>query len=164
MKIVMLGGWDRQKASGCQKEAEEAGKLLAEQGHILVSGGGTGVSEFVVSSYKKHKGKQYICYRPAQEYADKVGEELGPKPDKLICTKTDYPERNLIMIREGDAILALNGRLGTFAEIIEAVNDYNKKVSVIDFGDLAAWIRAIPEIHKRVLITKDIKEALKYLE
>jgi uncharacterized protein (TIGR00725 family) len=163
MKVVMLGSWEKHKAAACMKEAEEIGKLLAEQGHILVSGRGTGVSEFVVNSYRKHKGKQYICYRPAKKYADKVGEELGPKPDKLIDTNTDYPERNLIMIRDGDAMLALHGGLGTMAEIIEAVKDYNKKVSVIDFGDLANWIRAIPELHKKVLITKEVKEALKNL-
>jgi uncharacterized protein (TIGR00725 family) len=164
MKIVMMGSWEKHKAVACIKEAEEIGRLLAEQGHILVSGGGTGVSEYVVNSYKKHGGKQFICYRPAQEYADKVGEELGPKPDKLVETNVDYPERNLIMIRSGDALLALHGGLSTLAEIIDAVKDYGKKVSVIDFGDLAAWIRAIPELHKKVLITKDAKDALKHLE
>jgi uncharacterized protein (TIGR00725 family) len=129
MKIVMLGSWEKHKAALCKKEAEEIGKLLAEKGHILVSGGGTGVSELVVNSYRKNKGKQYICYIPSKEQMEKVGEELGPKPDKLIETNVDYPERNIIMVRECDALIALHGGLGTLTEIIHAIKDYNKKVS-----------------------------------
>jgi hypothetical protein len=164
MKILMLGSWEKHKAISCQKEAEGIGKLLAENGHILISGGGTGVSEIVVNSYKKNKGKQYICYIPSRKQMEKVGEELGPKPDKLIETNLDYPERNIVMVRECDALIALHGGLGTLTEIIHAVKDYNKKVSVIDFGDLAKWIKAIPELHKKVFLTEDTKKAVEHLK
>lgn len=147
-----------------QKRSRRNRKASCRTGHILVSGAGTGVSELVVNSYKKNKGKQYIAYLTSKSEREKVGEEIGPEPDKVIETNLDYPGRNVKMIKEGDAMLALHGGLGTLAEIIEAVKDYNKKVSVIDFGDLANWIRAIPELHKKVLITKDVKEALKHLE
>lgn len=164
MRILILGSWEKHKAVACIKEAEEIGKLLAEKEHILISGGGTGVSEIVVNSYKKNKGKEYVCYIPSKKQMEKVGEELGPKPDKLIETNLDYPERNVVMVRECDAVIALHGGLGTLTEIIHAVKDYNKKVSVIDFGDLAAWIKAIPELHKEVFLTSDVNKAVEHLK
>ena len=160
----MLGSWQKEKASACKKEAEEIGKLLAQEGHILISGGGTGISELVVNSYKKNKGKRYICYIPSKSQMEKVGEELGPKPDKLIETNLDYPERNVVMVRECDAVIALHGGLGTLSEIIAAVKDYNKKVSVVDFGELAQWIKSIPELHQKVFLTSDVKKAMEHLK
>ncbi len=164
MKILMLGSWEKHKAVACQKEAEEIGRLLAEQGHILISGGGTGISELVVNSYRKNKGKEYICYIPSKNQMEKVGEQLGPKSDKLIETNLDYPERNVVMVRECDGVIALHDGLGTLTEIIHAIKDYDKKVSVIDFGDLARWIRAIPELRNKVFLTSDIKKAVEYLK
>jgi predicted Rossmann-fold nucleotide-binding protein len=61
MKILILGSWQRNKAEKYKKEAEEVGKELAIRGHILVSGGGTGTSEFVVNSYKKKQRKEVSC-------------------------------------------------------------------------------------------------------
>jgi len=163
MKICLLGSWHAQKAAECKKEAEEIGKELAERGHILVSGGGIGISKIVVDSYKKNKGKQFIAYFPSEKMMKKVGEEKGPMPDKLIETKVDYPERNLIMMRDCDAIIALHGGLGAIAEIIHATKDYHMKVSVIDKGELAEWVRAIKPLKEKVFITNDIKKAIKHL-
>ena len=164
MKVLIIGSWEKHKAALCKKEAEEIGKLLAQEGDTLISGGGTGISELVVNAYRKNKGKQYICYIPSKKQMEKVGEEIGPKPDKLIETNLDYPERDVVLVRECDAVIALYGGLGTLTEIIHAIKDYNKKVSVIDFGELAQWIRAILELDKKVFITKDVKEAINHLK
>jgi hypothetical protein len=160
----MLGSWEAHKAIECKKEAEEIGILLAERGHVLISGGGTGISKLVVEAYKKNKGKKYIAYFPSMKIMKKVGEEKGPKPDKVIETNVDYPERNLIMIRDCDAIIALHGGLGTIAEMIHATKDYGKKIALIDTKELAEWAKAIPPLKEKVFITKDIKKAIEYLE
>jgi hypothetical protein len=164
MKICILGSWQAHKAVEFKKEAEEIGKLLAERGHTLVSGGGTGMSKLVVDSYRKHNGKRFIAYFPSEKVRKKVGKEKGPKPDKAIETNVDYPERNIIMMRESDVLIGLHGGLGTIAEMIHAVKDYHKKVSVIDKGEMAGWIKAITPLREKVFITKDIKEAIDYLE
>jgi hypothetical protein len=164
MKICMFGSWEAHKAIECKKEAEEIGKMLAERGHVLVSGGGTGISKFVVEAYRKNKGKKFIAYFPSAKIMKKVGEERGPKPDKEVKTNVDYPERNLIMIRNCDAIISLHGGLGTLSEMIAAIKDYHKKVSVIDKGEFVDWIRAIQPLKEKVFITNDIKKAIEYLE
>jgi len=164
MNILVIGSWHTHKAMTCKTEAEQIGKALAERGHILVSGGGTGISELVVNSYRAHKGKKYIAYFPSKEEMAKVGEEKGPKPDEEIDTKSDYPTRNVIIVKNCDAMIALHGGLGTISEIVHAVKDYGKKVVVIDKGDLAKWVKSISELHEKVLLTADINKAMEYLE
>ena len=164
MKIGMFGSWQKEKAIECEKEAKEIGKILAERGHILVSGGGEGISKFVVESYRKNKGKKFIAYFPSKTIMKKVGENPGPKPDEAIDTNVDYPERNLIMIRNCDAILALHGGLGTLSEMIAAIKDYGKKVSIIDKGEFVTWVRFIKPLKEKVFITLDIKKAIEHLE
>ena len=164
MKILVVGTWQKHKAAPFRKEAEELGRLLAAGGHALISGGGTGISEMVVDSYKSNNGKKYIAYLPALKYMREVGEKIGPKPDKIVKTNLDYPMRDALIVKNCDGIVALQGGLGSLTEIIHAVKDYNKKVSVISKGDLAKWVKAIPELKNKVLLTADIKKALKNLE
>jgi uncharacterized protein (TIGR00725 family) len=164
MKILVIGTWHEEKAIIAKKEAEEIGKILAERGHTLITGAGTGISSLVVSSYKKHKGKKYLAYLPSKKEIERVGEELGPTPDEAIQTELDYPERNLLMLKNCNGIIALHGGLGTFTEIINGFMDYKKKVSVIEKGEISNWIKLIPEIKKKVFITKSCKKAIEYLE
>jgi len=164
MKILLVGTWREKKAKKIQKEAKEVGQLLAERKHILISGGGTGVSKIVVESYKSNKGKKYIAYFPSEKEMKKVGEKRGPAPDQAIKTSFDYPERNVKMVKFCYGLIALRGGLGALTEIIHAVKDYNKKVAVIDKGELALWIKMIPELKRKVYITDNILKAIIYLE
>lgn len=164
MKILVVGTWRKHKAAPFKKEAEELGRLLAAGGHTLVSGGGTGISEMVVNSYKSNNGKKYIAYLPALKYMKRVGEKIGPKPDKIVKTNLDYPMRNALIVKNCDGMIVFHGGLGTLAEITHAVKDYNKKVSVINKGDLTKWVKVIPQLKNNVLFTVDIKKAIKNLE
>lgn len=122
------------------------------------------MSEIVVNSYRENGGKEYICYLPAQADMDKVGEKPGPKPDKLFQSDdVDYPQKDILLIKNSDCAIALNGGLGTLTEIIHGIYDYNKKVAVIDFGPLAEWVKSIKPIQDKVFLTKSVEEAIKYI-
>ncbi len=164
MKILIAGTWDEKMAISAEKEANEIGEILAKNGHTLVSGAGTGISGLAVKSYKENKGKRYIAYLTSKGERLRIGEEIGIDPDEIVHTGLDYPMRNALMLQNCDAVIALHGRLGTLAEIIHIVNDYKKKVVVMDKGNLAKWVKAVPELKEQVFITKDVKEAIKYLE
>ncbi len=164
MKILVVGTWRKYKAAPFRKEAEELGRLLAAGGHVLISGGGEGISEMTVNSYKANNGKKYVAYLPALKYMRRVGEKIGPKPDKIVKTNLDYPMRDALIVKNCDGIIALQGGLGSLTEIIHAAKDYNKKVSVISKSDLAKWVKAIPILKSKVFITADIKKAIKNLE
>lgn len=164
MRILIIGTWQKEKALKFKNEAEQIGKILAERNHVLISEAGTGVSEIVVNSYKKNKGIRYIAYIPSVKEMKKVGEKIGPHPDTTIETGLEYSERNIRLVRESDAVIALNGGLGTMTEIIHAIKDYNKKVSVIDVGELSEWIRKISELKDSVMLTSNVEKAIDYLE
>ena len=163
MKILVSGTWRREKAEQYRTEAEQVGMLLATRGHILVTGAGTGMSELVVRSYKVHGGSKYTAYLPSEKCRAEVGEELGPQPDEIIETNVDYPTRNVMMVRDIDAIIALNGGLGTLTEVIHGANDYNKRAAVIDRGELGQWIKNISDLERRVFLTSDPAAAVRYV-
>ncbi len=94
---------------------------------------------------------------------EKVGEEVGPEPDKIIQTTLDYPTRNVEMVKFCDVMIAMPGGVGTLTEVIHAVNDYNKKVVVFDGGETAEIIKQIPKLREKVFLTDNIKEAFDYL-
>ena len=164
MKILIIGSWHKEKALKYKKEAEQVGEIIAKRNHTLISGAGTGISEIVVNSYKKNKGIKYIAHIPSIKEMKRVDEKIGPKPDKIIKTNLDYPMRDIVLVKESDAIIAIDGGLGTLTEIIHAIKDYNKKVSVIDFGELPKWIKKISELKDSVMITSNIEKAINYLE
>lgn len=164
MKILVVGTWQKHRAAPFKKEAEEIGRLLAIGGYTLITGGGAGISEIVVNSYRSNKGKKYIAYLPSFKCMRKKGDKIGPKPDKIVKTDLDYPFRNSLMVKNCDAVIAIQGGIGSLAEIIHAVKDYHKKVSVINKCDLAKWVKLIPELKTKVLVTSNIKKALENLE
>lgn len=163
MKILIIGTWNKDKALTCKEEAHEIGKVLAERNLTLMSGAGTGTSGLVVESYKKHKGKRYVAFIPSVEKMELVGEEIGAEPDEIIHLDSNYPIRNATMVLNCDGVIALNGGLGTLSEIIHAVKDFKKKVVVIDKELISDYVKAIPELKKEVLLTKDINKAVDYL-
>ncbi|MCK4521646.1 MAG: LOG family protein [Nanoarchaeota archaeon] len=165
MKTITISGTSREKeAKSCKRLARELGKLIAERGYILISGGGTGLSKLVVESYHKHGGKKYIAYLPSIKAMRIVGEKIGPKPDKIIRLNCDYPERNLIMIRNSQALIAMHGGLGTLAELVHAAKDYQIPAVVIHFGKLTKYVKAIHEFKGKVFIAKTAKQAIDFIK
>lgn len=155
---TIIGTWNLGKAENAREFAEKIGGLVAEKGLSLVSGGGEGISKLVVEAYKKKGGKNYVAYFPSKEFMDKVGENKGLEPDKEVLIEGDYPLRNIHLVKNSEVIIALNGGLGTLTEIIYAIKDYDIPVIVIDFGELARFVRAIPELLNKVILTKDFKK------
>ncbi|HSU72457.1 MAG TPA: hypothetical protein VLJ21_01250 [Candidatus Binatia bacterium] len=162
--VTITGTWRQEEAMKCNHLAVELGKLLAERGFSIISGGGMGTSKCVIDAYRAHGGKHFTAYFPAKKFMDRVGEKPGPKPDKVIRLKADYPERNVILVRNSQALIALNGGLGTLSEIIHAAKDYGHPAVVIDYGKLADYVRAIHDFKGKVHIAKTAKDAVDYIE
>ena len=164
--IILVGGtWRTEVAEEFREYAEEVGKALAEKGHILLTGGGTGMSKVVVESYKKNNGKKYIAMMPCDKVMKEVGEEVGPEPDEFVQEETwDYPIKNIELVKASEAVIALPGSLGSLTEVIHAVNDYGKPVAVYDKGPLADMINHISKLKEKVFLSKDIGKLVDYLE
>lgn len=60
MKIFVAGSWRGNKIEKIKPDIEKIGKLIAEENHSLITGGGTGVAEIVAGFYLKNGGKKHI--------------------------------------------------------------------------------------------------------
>ena len=98
--------------SGAEHEesAETVGRLLAEQGATVVTGG---LGEVMAASSRgaKSAGGTTIGILPGESRA-----EANPWLDHVVVTGIGHG-RNLAVVASGDAVIAVGGSHGTLAEI-----------------------------------------------
>jgi uncharacterized protein (TIGR00725 family) len=93
-----------------EAQAEEVGRLLAERGCTVVSGGGGEVMAAAARGAKQAGGRT-IGILPG-ESPDEANEWI----DDAVATGTGHA-RNLAVAASGDAVIAVGGSWGTLAEI-----------------------------------------------
>jgi uncharacterized protein (TIGR00725 family) len=102
--------------SGTQHEpaAEEVGRLLAERGCTVVTGG---LSEVMAAAHRgaKRAGGTTIAILPGETSA-----EANPWADHVVVTGIGHA-RNLAVAASGDGVIAVGGSWGTVAEIAFAM-------------------------------------------
>jgi uncharacterized protein (TIGR00725 family) len=169
MKILIIGSCrnndSEHKRNEHKKLAEDLGKELALRGHEIISGGAGGLQGVLASSFKKNNGKKWTVYLASGEKNDKdANPPEGIIPDEEIQTEYNYSIRDAFYIGKCDGVLALSGKLLTFAEIILAVKNYHKKVFQLEIGENLDLIKNSIELKDKVLISADIKEGLDFLD
>ncbi|HEX5807904.1 MAG TPA: LOG family protein [Anaerolineales bacterium] len=114
MRISVFGGSQAREGDPAYAEAIELGRLLAERGHIVLTGGYIGMMEAVSRGAKEAGGhvigvtcEDIEAWRPIKAN-NWVMEEIRKKT--LV-------ERLHTLIHESDAALALPGGPGTLSEI-----------------------------------------------
>jgi uncharacterized protein (TIGR00725 family) len=98
--------------SGVEVEAraEEVGRLLAERGCVVVTGG-RGEVMAAAARGAKSAGGTAIAVLPGESRAG-----ANPWSDYVVATGVGHA-RNLAVVASGDAVIAVGGRWGTLAEI-----------------------------------------------
>jgi uncharacterized protein (TIGR00725 family) len=98
--------------SGAEQEenAEAVGRLLAEEGATVVTGG-LGEVMAAASRGAKSAGGTTIGILPGETRA-----AANPSLDHVVVTGIGHG-RNLAVVASGDAVIAVGGRYGTLAEI-----------------------------------------------
>ena len=123
--------------SGAEHEqrAEEVGRLLAERGAVVVTGG-RGEVMAAASRGAKHAGGTTIGVLPGETRA-----EANEWVDHVVVTGIGHA-RNLAVVASGDAVIAVGGRYGTLAEIGLALT-LGRRVVVLEPGwDVEGTVRA----------------------
>jgi uncharacterized protein (TIGR00725 family) len=110
--IAVIGG--RKTEKSLLKEAEEAGRLIAEKGAVLVCGGLGGVME-AASRGAKAGGGLTVGILPQND-----PKEANQFIDIPIVTGLGIG-RNVIIARTADALIAVGGEYGTLSEIAFAL-------------------------------------------
>ena len=118
MYISVVGG------EQCSKEiydmAVEAGRRIAKLGAVLVTGGRKGVME-ATSKGAKMEGGVTIGILPSMDR-----QEGNEYIDYKIVTGLGYA-RNILVVLNGDIVIAIDGHYGTLSEIAFAL-EYGKPV------------------------------------
>ncbi len=112
--IAVIGG------SNADEEAlslgYQVGAELAKRGVVLVCGGLGGVMEAACKGAREHGGTT-VGILPGSDPS-----EANPYVDIPICTGIGYA-RNVIVVKSGRAVIAIDGAFGTLSEIAHALGD-----------------------------------------
>ena len=105
MQVSVIGSGEEH-----EERAEEVGRLLAEGGAVVVTGG-LGEVMAAASRGAKNAGGTTIGVLPGETRA-----AANPWLDHVVVTGIGHG-RNLAVVASGDAVIAVGGRYGTLAEI-----------------------------------------------
>ena len=99
-----------QRSRAWEAAAEEIGRLLAERGCTVVTGG---LGEVMAAAHRgaKAAGGTTIAILPGERR-----EDANPWADHVVVTGIGHA-RNLAVAASGDAVIAVGGAWGTLAEI-----------------------------------------------
>lgn len=121
-RIVTVFGSSRPKEADADYfEARELGRVLAQAGYAVCSGGYAGVMEAVSRGAKEAGGKTYGVT------AEFFKAKTNPWIDVEVRMKT-WQERLFELIRLGDAFVACKGGTGTLVELAVVWEMLNKAV------------------------------------
>ncbi|MCA9391589.1 LOG family protein [candidate division WWE3 bacterium] len=117
-KVTFFGYADSQESDEEYTNAFESAKLLAQEGFVVVNGGGPGVMRAASLGAKAGGGKTIgVTLYPdgSDEMLKFEGrDELNPIDDEYQTTT--YLERTLKLIELGDVYVVMNGGTGTISE------------------------------------------------
>ncbi|MXZ45846.1 MAG: TIGR00725 family protein [Chloroflexi bacterium] len=112
MRISVIGGQEADERAS--RVAFEVGREIGARGHVLICGGRTGVMREACRGAKESGGLT-VGILPGDDLGD-VNEFVDiPLPTGIGYT------RNVLVARAGEAVIAIDGQLGTLSEIAFAL-------------------------------------------
>ncbi|MFC6974959.1 TIGR00725 family protein [Halomicroarcula sp. GCM10025709] len=126
MRVSVIGG--SAVTDDQYSQAREVGRLLGERGHEVVCGGLGGVMEAVCKGASR-AGGHTIGIVPGDRRA-----AANDYVDTVIATGLGSA-RNVLVVMNGAAAIAVDGNTGTLSEIGHAL-DMNRPVAGIDTHDI----------------------------
>jgi uncharacterized protein (TIGR00725 family) len=109
-QVSVIGSGSCTQDSEAARLAEEVGRLLAEAGVVVVSGGLGGVME-AASRGAAEAGGTVVGIVPGTSV-----EDANPHCTHVVATGIGYA-RNLAVVSSGEAVIAVGGEWGTLSEI-----------------------------------------------
>lgn len=127
MRVSVIGGSSVSESTA--ERAETVGRLLAERGHAVVCGGLGGVMEAVCRG-ARDAGGETIGILPTDRPGDANDHVTTP-----IATGLGHA-RNVMVVMNGDAVVAIDGGAGTLSELGFAAV-YDRPVAGLGTHDVA---------------------------
>ncbi|MEI7741624.1 MAG: hypothetical protein WCJ29_03910 [bacterium] len=149
-KICVSGSAGGNIAEEGMQGAYELGRQIGLRGVILLTGATTGIP-FIAAKGNFDVGGLAIGFSPASSAIEHVKSYKLPTDyhDVIVYTGFNYSGRNLLLTRASDAVITVNGRIGSLNEFTIAFED-KKICGVLEgTGGMADHIRKLLEIGKR---------------
>lgn len=159
MKKICIFGTYKNLPKKEKKEIVRLGKLLAESGIIVISGGFGGIMEDISCGAKLAGGKTVgvTYYRDEDLPAKRANEFI----DDEIKTK-DIFERIGVMMKISDGFIVLQGGTGTLLELAAVLEHINKGMippkPIIAIGDF--WKGLVKNLDNEQLLNIEAKKKL----
>ena len=145
MKIAVCGSGtvlDKKIA----KKASNIGKEIALKGHTLLTGACHGYPNEAAKAAFRNKGK-VIGYSPAKDIEEHKNNYNFPTDNfsEIVFTGKGIPDRNIDLIRNADAVIIIDGKVGTLNEFTIAFH-LGKTIGVLEnTGGISDMIKEIAE-------------------
>ncbi|HXF84593.1 MAG TPA: LOG family protein [Anaerolineales bacterium] len=175
MNITIFGGSQPKEGDAAYAEAMELGRLLAERGHTVLTGGYIGVMEAV--SRGAHEAGGHVIGVTCEEIERwrPVGANRWVKEERK---KKTLLERLQALIEGGDAAIALPGGPGTLTEIaltwnLMIIGTLHRRPLILIgdgwqsvFNQVFTQLGEYTPVSQRELLwfAKDVKTAVKMLD
>jgi len=124
--------------------AFQAGKSIAEAGHMLITVATVGLPHFS-SVGAKEKGGVSIGISPAASKIEHVKKYRLPTGcyDAILYTGLHYVGRDALLVASSDAVLSIGGRLGTLHEFTIAMEMHKPIGFLMGAGGISVEIKDI---------------------
>ena len=146
--ISVIGG--RYPSPQAREYAEEVGRELARNGAAVACGGLIGVMEAVCKGAKSEGGLT-IGILPGDD-----PESANPYVDLPICTGIMYA-RNMVVVKTGRAVIAIDGSFGTMSEIGHALAE---DIPVVGLDTWSFSIESEDEVEDPIIRATDPADAV----
>jgi len=135
------------------KAAREVGEEIAKQGCILITGACMGVPHEAAKGASK-MGGLILAFSPAANLGEHLGPPISypppPRNGVLIFTGFGKEGRNVLSIRNCDAIIIVGGSVGVLMEFTLAYHMGRKVIGILEgVGGIGEKIPEIVEVFKK---------------
>jgi len=129
-----------------RKLAEELGRAIAAEGHIITTGATVGLPYFAAHAAKERGGTS-IGFSPASSIIEHMRKYRLPNDvfDFINFTGMNYVGRDLYLIQSSDAVITVGGRFGSLHEFTSALEAHKPCGILLGSGGTADLI---PELMK----------------
>ena len=163
-RVTFFGDGEAEKNEKHYRDAMKVAKLLAENGYIIVNGGGPGVMRAATEGAKMGKGRVEVVILDEDKQPDNyegVDKDNLRQADKIVSMPT-YESRLKKLMELGDAFVIFKGGTGTISEIGMTWNrakyDFGHHEPLIFFGKF--WKKIIKDLIRDLDLEDKEKEVV----
>jgi len=170
MKIAIFSSWLPEISIKNEKIIKDIVQYLCYKDVTIVTGGCSGIPAIAIETAQKYSAKTigYFPLKDQQDYFDRQHEKNIHRIDfySVVHFIAGFTARSLEMIKNVDAAIVLNGRIGTLSEFGIAIEEGLPLAVIEGTGGISDELQNITKIankkfpNNEVIFSKNYKKAI----